>query len=58
MQRDLARGKKIAADVLAEVAGTPLDKGVVLDELAQKRKATRGWPFIGLYGEFWIVIPR
>ena len=43
MQRDLARGKKIAADVLAEVAGTPLDKGVVLDELAQKRKAAPVW---------------
>lgn len=35
VQRDLARGKKIEADVLAEVAGTDLDKGVVLDELAR-----------------------
>jgi ParB-like chromosome segregation protein Spo0J len=35
VQRDLARGKKIAPEVLAEVAGTDLDKGVVLDELAR-----------------------
>lgn len=35
VRRDLARGKKIAPDVLAEVAGTDLDKGVVLDELAR-----------------------
>lgn len=35
VQRDLARGKKIAPEVLAEVAGTELDKGVVLDELAR-----------------------
>lgn len=35
VQRDLARGKKINPDVLAEVAGTDLDKGVVLDELAR-----------------------
>jgi ParB-like chromosome segregation protein Spo0J len=35
VQRDLARGKKITPDVLAEVAGTELDKGVVLDELAR-----------------------
>jgi ParB-like chromosome segregation protein Spo0J len=34
IRRDLARGKKIAPDVLADVAGTDLDKGVVLDELA------------------------
>lgn len=34
VRRDLARGKKIAPDVLADVAGTELDKGVVLDELA------------------------
>lgn len=39
VQRDLARGKKIEADVLAEVAGTPLDKGVVLDELARTAPA-------------------
>lgn len=32
VQRDLRRGKKITPDVLAEVAGTELDKGVVLDE--------------------------
>lgn len=35
VQRDLARGKKIAPEVLAEVTGTDLDKGVVLDELAR-----------------------
>lgn len=35
IRRDLARGKKIAPEVLAEVAGTALDKGVVLDELAR-----------------------
>lgn len=35
VEKDLARGKKIAPDVLAEVAGTDLDKGVVLDELAR-----------------------
>lgn len=35
VRRDLARGKKITPDVLAEVAGTDLDKGVVLDELAR-----------------------
>lgn len=35
VQQDLARGKKIDAEVLAEVAGTSLDKGVVLDELAR-----------------------
>lgn len=35
VERDLARGKNITPDVLAEVAGTDLDKGVVLDELAR-----------------------
>jgi len=35
IRRDLARGKKIEPDVLAEVSGTSLDKGVVLDELAK-----------------------
>lgn len=35
VRRDLARGKKIEPDVLAEVSGTSLDKGVVLDELAK-----------------------
>ena len=39
VQRDLARGKKIDADVLHEVAGTDLDKGVVLDELARTPQA-------------------
>lgn len=35
VEKDLARGKKIVPDVLSEVAGTDLDKGVVLDELAR-----------------------
>ena len=39
VQRDLRRGKNIAPDVLAEVAGTALDKGVVLDELARTPRA-------------------
>lgn len=34
VRRDLRRGKNIAPEVMAEVAGTALDKGVVLDELA------------------------
>jgi ParB-like chromosome segregation protein Spo0J len=34
VRRDLRRGKNIDADVLAEVSGTDMDKGVVLDELA------------------------
>lgn len=35
VRQDLARGKKITPDVLADVTGTDLDKGVVLDELAR-----------------------
>lgn len=35
VQRDLARGKKIEREILQAVAGTDLDKGVVLDELAR-----------------------
>lgn len=34
IRRDLRRGKKIDPAVLADVAGTDLDKGVVLDQLA------------------------
>lgn len=34
VKRDLRRGKKIAPDVLADIAGTDMDKGVVLDALA------------------------
>jgi len=37
--QDLARGKKIAPEVLAEVSGSALDKGVVLDELAATPRA-------------------
>lgn len=39
VERDLSRGKNITPDVLAEVAGTALDKGVVLDELARTAPA-------------------
>lgn len=39
VRRDLRRGKKIAPEVMAEVAGTSLDKGVVLDELARTPQA-------------------
>lgn len=35
VEKDLRRGKNIAADILADVVGTDLDKGVVLDELAR-----------------------
>lgn len=35
IRQDLSRGKKIDAAVLAEVAGTPLDKGVAPDVLAE-----------------------
>jgi len=39
VQRDLSRGSKITPDVMAEVTGTALDKGVVLDELARTPQA-------------------
>jgi hypothetical protein len=39
VQQDLRRGKNIAPDVLAEVAGTDMDKGVVLDALASVPQA-------------------
>ena len=32
VRRDIARGSKIAPEVLADISGTDLDKGVVLDE--------------------------
>jgi hypothetical protein len=35
VEKDLARGKKVAPEVLAEVTGSDLDRGVVLDELAR-----------------------
>lgn len=38
VEKDLARGKNIAPDVLADVSGTALDRGVVLDELARAPK--------------------
>jgi ParB-like nuclease domain len=41
VNRDLARGKAIAPAILAEVAGTALDKGVVLDELARTPRAAQ-----------------
>jgi|GEM_PF-2093855 len=34
VRKHLTRGKKIAPEIRAEIAGTDLDKGVVLDELA------------------------
>ncbi len=34
VRRDLRRGKNIAPEIMAKVAGSRLDKGVVLDELA------------------------
>lgn len=34
VEKDIARGEKIAPAVMAEVVGTALDKGVVLDRLA------------------------
>jgi ParB-like chromosome segregation protein Spo0J len=39
VRNDLRRGKNIAPDVLAEVAGTDMDKGVVLDALASVPQA-------------------
>lgn len=41
VQRDLQRGNNIAPDVLAQVAGTDLDKGVVLDRLARTAPANQ-----------------
>lgn len=35
----MKRARDISDDVLAEVAGTDLDKGVVLDELARTKGA-------------------
>jgi predicted DNA-binding transcriptional regulator YafY len=34
VEKDIARGSRIAPEILAEVSGTDLDKGVVLDRLA------------------------
>jgi len=39
VRNDLRRGKSIAPEVLAEVAGTDMDKGVVLDALASVPQA-------------------
>ena len=38
VRKDVRRGDKISPDVLADVSGSPLDKGVVLDELAATPK--------------------
>lgn len=35
IQMDAARGSAITEDVLQEIMGTPLDKGVVLDRIAK-----------------------
>ena len=45
IQMDAARGAAIAEDVLQEIAGTELDKGVVLDRIA--RGATGAQHFRG-----------
>jgi hypothetical protein len=42
VEKDLARGKKIAPEVLAEITGTALDKGVVLDEPRPGEKSRPG----------------
>lgn len=39
VQRDAERGEKIAPEVLQEIQGTDLDKGVVLDRLAKQPSA-------------------
>lgn len=39
VEKDLARGKNIDPEILAEVAGSELDKGVILDELAKAPRA-------------------
>lgn len=39
--RDAARGEKVAPEVLNEIRGTDLDKGVVLDRLAKVGVALR-----------------
>ena len=39
VRRDLRRGKNISPDVLADIAGTDMDKGVVLDALASVPQA-------------------
>lgn len=39
VRRDMKRARDITSDVLAEVTGTALDKGVVLDELARTAPA-------------------
>ena len=39
VEKDLARGKNITPEIRAEVIGTDLDKGVVLDELARTPQA-------------------
>ena len=41
VERDAARGERIADEVLEEVRGTEFDKGVVLDELASTPRDTQ-----------------
>ena len=41
IERDAARGERIADEVLEEVRGTEFDKGVVLDELASTPRDTQ-----------------
>ena len=39
IQRDATRGEHIAKEVLQEIAGTELDRGVVLDRIAREPSA-------------------
>ena len=50
VRRDLRRGKSIAPEVLAEVAGTELDKGAELPSPTERRPArpkALGWTYSG-----------
>jgi hypothetical protein len=51
VKRELRRGKNIAPEVLADVAGTDMDKGVVLDELAKLPKAEQAARVVAMRAE-------
>lgn len=60
INRKIARAEKIEPEVLEQVKGTELDKGVVLDQLARrKRQAIEVWnsakPLSGTAGEVYLV---